>query len=350
MQLRLLVAGAVVFLALAPLARGAGGSGIRELRVDGLVGGIVADGSRVAVNVYTGTDCDHIAVWSPISGERLAVRSSGYCSEGGESDLGALAGTRVLWEDGIAGNLYTDYEDFTVDARTHLPPAGLYSYEYTHDDSTGEDYGPTAGPFAGHGSLLVFASDLEHISGPDTSMRLWRVDGRHRTLIRAGAGLDFQSLSVDRNRIAGFVAGGEVLLLSGEGHTIRSFVPPVRLSPTVVLQGDDLALEGRDTLYLYDTRTGRLKAQRVLPARSRFQDYSRGLVALIRGNAFQILRVSDGKVVTIARVYGPGLLGDYLQADLEPSGLFYTYSTQTDRAETGHVVFVPWKTLQRMVK
>ena len=48
-------------------------------------------------------------------------------------------------------------------------------------------------------------------------------------------------------------------------------------------------------------------------------------------------------------MYGLGLPGDYLQADLEPSGLFYTYSTETDKARSCHVVFVPWKTLQRMV-
>jgi hypothetical protein len=343
MRAAALIAVLTAAVAVAAAQGAAGSSGIRELATDALVSGIAADGTRVAVNVDDSFNCDRVAVWTPVTGERLGIRSAGYCEGGGGTFLGALAGTRLLWEDGISGNLYQDNEDFTVDAGTRGAPAGLYSYEYTHDEENGQTYGPMAGPFAGHGGLLVFATEIEHVRGPATSTRLWRFDGRHRTLIRHG--IAFFSLSVDRDRIAGAVVGGTVVLLSAEGHTIRTFSPPARFARSVVLQGDDLAVAGRDRVLVYDTRTGRPKPQRRLAPASTFEDYSRGLVAVVRANTFRVRRVSDGREAVVARVPWRGLEGYSLQADLEPAGLYYTYTVGHADSDTGHVVFVPWQTL-----
>lgn len=51
----------------------------------------------------------------------------------------------------------------------------------------------------------------------------------------------------------------------------------------------------------------------------------------------------------IARPHGPNIEAAYIDAQIEPSGVFYEYTTGTDCCATGHVVFVPWKTVQRML-
>ncbi len=185
---------------------------------------------------------------------------------------------------------------------------------------------------------------MEHVSGPDTNARLWRVDGRRKTLIRRG--VDFASLSVDGGRIAGSVVGGPVLLLGADGHTIRRFPSPLPTIRVVVLQGSDLAVAGGGRIVVLDARSGHVKADRAFPTESRFQDYADGLAALIHGNSIHVFRVSDGKDVVVARPHGPGISGAYVQAEIEPAGLFYEYTTDSSDASVGHVVFVPWKTLQ----
>ena len=93
-----------------------------------------------------------------------------------------------------------------------------------------------------------------------------------------------------------------------------------------------------------------MKASRELPAESRFQDYANGLVALIHGNSIHVLRMSDGKDVVAARPQGKGIDGLSVGAEIEPQGLYYTYTRSTSCCRTGHVVFVPWKTLQGLLR
>ena len=350
MRARLALVSVVAALGvLVPLAQGSSrGTGTRELRTQSLVSEISADGAHVAVDVYTGTDCDVISVWSPLTGARRGIERSPFCADGAISGLATLAGTRLLWQDGESANSYTDYTVYTVDTRRRARPAALYAYEYTHDDYGNQYYGPRAGPFAGHGSLLVFATVVEHVSGTDTNARLWRVDGRRRTLIRRG--IDFTSLSVNGGRVAGAVADGPVLLLGADGHTIRALHPALRLVRVVVLQDHDLAAAGGGKVVVLDTNTGRVKGSRNLPPESRLEDYANGLAALIHGNSIHVFRISDGKDVVVARPHGPGIFSAYIDAQIEPAGLFYTYTTETSCCQTGHVVFVPWKTLEQELR
>jgi len=347
MRLRLLVAGALVVAAVAPIAHGQGRTGIRELVVPDEVDYTSADGGRIAFDQYVGLNCDAITIWNPLSGDQVRIKKTGYCDDSGQTTDLALAGSRLLWEDGFAANTYSDYSVFTLDtsksldARKDAPD--LFDYEYTHDDAAREDYGGSAAPFAGHGSLLVFETSYEPRTGPVQKAKLWRIDGRRKTLIRRG--LDFITASVDRNRIAGSGQRGPIYLLGADGHTIRTFRPSLRRVRVVVLQGDDLAVAGGGRLAVFDTRSGRVKASRELPAEARFQDYADGLATLVHGNSIHVLRVSDGKDVVVARPRAKGIQGYSVASEIEPQGLYYTYT-----AKKGHLVFVPWKTLERMVK
>ena len=315
-----------------------------ELVTTDLVGEISADGSNVGVNVLTGINCDAISVWNPVTGVRRTVKRTGYCDDEGESSDLALAGTRVLWQDGFSANTYSDYEVYTADVRVSRRPAPLFSYEYTHDDYANQYYGPVAGPFAGHGSLLVMATDVEHVSGPDTCSRLWRIDGRSKTLIRRG--LDLTSLSVDGGRIAGAIRAGTVVLLDAHGHTLRTFRPSLKTTRVVVLQANELVAAGGGRIVVFDSRSGRVKTSRALPLHTSFQDYANGLAALVHNDSIHVFRVSDGKDALVARTGGKGLESAYISAQLEPAGLSYTYSNDAH----GHVVFVPWSELQQKLR
>ena len=330
-----LAAGAV------PFAHGSSGSGIRELGFSDQVSEISADGASVAYDLYNGLSCDEITVWSPVTGSRLHVPPDRDCTE--ISGDATLAGTRVLWQDGQSANTYTDFEVLTADAAQRQRPAVLYSYEYTHDDQDDKDYGTVAGPFAGKGSLLVFATTYEHVKGPDTNAKLWRVDGRRATLIRSG--LDFYSLSVDGGRIAGSAASDQVLLMNASGRTIRTYDPGLERVDGVVLQGSDLAVVGAGEIVVLGATSGRVKVRRKLPPHVVSWDYANGLAALVEITSIHVLRLSDGKDVRIARPTGPGLLG-YDQVQIEPAGLYYTYSNKAG----GHVVFVPWNTVQQRLR
>jgi len=345
MRLRLLVAGALVCVAFAPLARGSGGAGIRELVVPDEVDYISADGGSIAFDQVIGLDCDAITIWRPLAGTKVRIKPTGFCGESGQSDSVTLAGRRLLWEDGFAANTYSDYSVFTldtsrsVDAKKAAPD--LYDYEHIHDDFAQEDYGATAGPFAGHGSLLVFETSYEPKTGPVQNARLWRIDDRRKTLIRRG--LDFVTLSVDRDRIAGSGLHGPVYLLGADGRTLRTFQPPVDPIRVVTLQGSDLVVAGGGRLAILDARLGWVKSVLELPADSRFQDYADGIATFVHGNSIHVLRVPDGKDAVVARLHGKGIEGFTVASEIEPQGLYYTYTT----ARAGHVVFVPWKTLVR---
>ena len=329
----------VVAAAVAPFAQGSAGSGIRELRFSDQVSEISADGASVAYDLYTGLSCDEITVWTPVTGSRLHVRPDRDDCTYISGDA-TLAGTRVLWQDGESANTYTDFTVLTADAATRPEPAALYSYEYTHDDQNDKEYGTIAGPFAGKGSLLVFQTAYEHVKGPDTNAKLWRVDGRRATLLRSG--LDFYSLSVDGDRIAGSTVSDQVLLMNANGRTIRTYDPGLDEVDGVVLQGSDLAVVGAGELVVLDVTSGRVKVRRRLPPHIVSWDYANGLAALVEITSIHAFRLSDGKDVRIARPTGPDLLG-YDQVQIEPAGLYYTYSNKAG----GHVVFVPWKTLQQ---
>lgn len=336
---------AAAIAAQAAFAQGSGGSGIQVLRVPDLVDYISADGGTLAFDQYIALNCDAITLWSPLAATRVRIGKTGFCDDEGQSDSITLAGRRLLWEDGFAANTYSDYSVFTLDTRKSLDAQrsahDLFDYEFTHDDYAHQDYGAEAGPFAGHGSLLVFETNVLKVSGALTNVELWRVDGRRKTLIRRG--LDFVWLSVDRDRIAGAEPGGEVVLMGARGQTIRTFRPELRRVRVVVLQGNDLAAAGGGKVVVLDGRSGQVKASRSLPGESRFQDYANGLATLVHGNSIHVLRVSDGKDVVVARPQARGIEGNSVAAEIEPEGLFYTYTTQ----KAGYVVFVPWKTLQQ---
>jgi hypothetical protein len=348
MRLRLLAAGALVLAAAAPLAHGAARSTIRELVVPDEVDYISADGGRIAFDQAIGLNCDAITIWNPVAGTRAKIKKTGFCDESGQATDLAFGGSRLVWQDGFSGNTYSDYSVFTLDTSKSLDAKksapDLYDSEYTHDDFAQEYYGASAGPFAGHGSLVVFETSYEPKKGPVQNARLWRIDAGRKKLIRRG--LDFVTLSVDRDRIAGSGLHGPVYLLGADGHTIGTFPPSLPRVRVVTLQGNDLAAAGGGKVVVFDTRSGHVKASRDLPAESRFQDYANGLATLVHGNSIHVLRLSDGKDVVVARPRAKGIEGYSVASEIEPQGLYYTYTT----SKAGHVVFVPWETLQRMVK
>lgn len=78
--------------------------------------------------------------------------------------------------------------------------------------------------------------------------------------------------------------------------------------------------------------SGQAVVQRQLPTDSVLLDADRGIAVIRRPQTIMLLRLDDGRSSTIAP------RTELLHADLEPRGLYYSYTTDDGG---GRVVFVP---------
>src|SRR5207302_5676123 len=82
---------------------------------------------------------------SPHAGTRVAIKETGYCDEGGQSDAVILAGSRLLWEDGWSANTYSDYSVFTLDTLETRDGKHAADGRFRHAVGAGEDDSRSAG-------------------------------------------------------------------------------------------------------------------------------------------------------------------------------------------------------------
>jgi hypothetical protein len=307
--------------------------GSRTLHVAEPVLGISADGDLVAVNPYV-LPCDGIFVWNARTGRSKPVRRSAFCEDWPSTNLGALAGERVVWHDVLAANTYSDIEVMTAVAGGGKP-APLYDFETFHDP---DEYGPQIGGFAGDGDLLVYGAWKLATSGAVTNSRLLRVEGsRQRIIHRFGDAI--VSASVDADRIA--VAEAQtVSVLDRAGSLLREIRPPIPKIDAVALHGPQLVVAGPGALVVYDAVSGRRVRSLPLTRGSRLDDLANGIAVVVRGATVHARRVADGRDVVVAQPSGYDV-----QAQIERAGLTYAYTTNDNK--DGYVVFVTWQALQR---
>jgi hypothetical protein len=112
--------------------------------------------------------------------------------------------------------------------------------------------------------------------------------------------------------------------------------PQRRPPPRARLQGHDLVVQTPTAIEITNADTGVFVGRWPLPTSdATLSDLQDGIAVLVAGNGIHLLRPADGtdKVIHVA---GTGAV----LAQLEPSGLFYSY-TADDPAYPGRVVFVP---------
>lgn len=308
---------------------------------------LAADGSRAALVYDPGQGQDPYSrfsvrteVWNPAS---RAIRVLGDGCEGGGACFGlAIAGDRVA-------------ELFIEPGFTRLDSIGLRTGTLAVPrmttgfvcDRAASCLGVPIDDLLGSGSLLVFDTwdtpcQLSHAGctgRPKTNGRLYRLDGSQVVQIAAGTGA-LTPLSVDAGRILVDHEDGTMEIRTADGTVLRSFTFDEASVRAARLQGNDLVVQTPTSIEVTDATTGLFQRRWPLPTPdATLTDLQNGVVVLVAGTDIHLLRVSDGADSVI---HTPG--GGPVLAELEPSGLFYSY-TADDSKYPGRVVFVPFDRL-----
>ena len=297
----------------------------------GEVTALSADGGAVAFAVGPSrTDCDHVAVWTRGDGSLRRFVGVAPCSSRPPIRHVALAGTRVAWVSEETGGL--------------CGPSSVDLYSATLADTAPLLLGDDACAdyhLWGHGDLLVF----------NDGGRLVRVGaGREKCLEdRTSAQLCATLRRGAHTCCAASVAEGliaiqepeAVAIVDARGALVRVFpFAPADVS-AARLDGGRLVVWRFGVIEVYDVSTGVRVLSRPMPVGYRLVDVDGGIAVLLQGNRVQLLRLADGRSLTLAPGREPAL------ADLEPTGLYNSYATPDGG---GRLAFVPRTELDRALE
>jgi hypothetical protein len=352
-----------------PLPARLPGPGTITYGIGGLVTGLAADGPVVAFYERVG-NCSVIHFWNP--GDRFASKGKDRCgpvSIGNvghtDGDLLALGGTRALWVDhDNSGHVYCASRTATARAPTPVNAglcsgkadddvasiaggSGLLVLDHLHFTFCSSCAGAVTVPLSG-----ATASDITLVSVDANGKGTTIASGRDALLVTA----------VDAGRLLLVRPDGRLAILSASG-TVLDTIPLPAATATVIgaaLQGDDIILvtsgefqtganKGDAALVLWNisARDGTVKKKITIDAQSRFGGVQSGLLAYTLGPWVTIVRLRDGRSVTIE----PGSWeGNDVFAALTSVGLFYSYVQPTRHSSTfGRVAFVPLTDVEHAV-
>jgi hypothetical protein len=292
------------------------------------IAGLSADGSRVAFIVQsTAADCDHVVVWTPAARALDRFSRASECDRGryGTRDYDVeLAGSRVAWlSAGGCGN----FCDVLLSSATLGQRAPAVLATTSAEAGTDYDY-----HLHGHGELLVFndGPGLVRIGGGNEKCQ---AGGRSPAICAVLRRSDHASPadSVSGQRIA-IRENDAVAVVDEHGALVRVFPFAPGDVGAARLDGDRLVVARPSSLDVYDVVSGQAVVQRPLPTGYALLDADGGVAVMRRQQTIMLLRLDDGRSATIS----PG--ADPVHADLEPPGLYYSYTT-TDGS--GRVVLRP---------
>jgi WD40 repeat protein len=270
---------------------------------------LAADGGRVAFAVgSTGTDCHHVAVWTPTSKSIARFVFPAPCGDlSSREDLGrvALAGRRTAWLHTSGGN--TVEQEVLVNGRQ---VASFYG-----DEANGN----VVDRIVGDGGLLVFSVQRHcdqlpgncppaSSNGGVSATTIYGVEvSRSRPAAITKAAGAVALLAVDAGRI---VVGTEteVRVVDARGRALRAI--PVR-PDAAALSGDRLAVRVSGGVEVYDVPSGMLVAR--FAQLGRLVDLESDVLVTAKGGEIELRRLSNGRSLTIRASGG---------AQLERPGLF----------------------------
>jgi len=353
----LVAAAAVALLGATGAQPTPGSSGVRLLRTATGVTGLAADGSVAAVATGCGDwgyPVPHLFAWNPVrrSVVRMGTRRERKCDRGGVLEQ-AIAGHRLVWVPYQAGN-YIYARLVTATVERPLSTTQLIEERTHHADS---GIGDWVGNVHGNGPLLVFNTWSTCEWDPDTGdnpcpegvpprtfhifdEKLWRIVGGRKRLLVASPD-ELAVLSVAAGRILIRRADESLEVRRSDGSLLRAF--PFRRGEVRAALIDASRLVVLDhgsslTWRVYDLVSGQQKRVFAAPGRAIATDVERGLLVYTVGRAVYVLRLADGRKVIfkapVVRMPYPAPV----QAQLEPSGLFYSYDVRRE----GRVRFVPF--------
>jgi hypothetical protein len=340
------------------------------LPLAGPVSELAADGGRVAILVRTKTgNCarDRVAVWAPATRSFVPIGASacvGSTSTGAGLFSVGLACPRVAYVQFAGGN--TRELQLRLASVGSPRPATVASASFGVDEVQGTEIGrvagdgpllafdwwsqclPCAAPVAPRGSIFRLVSS-GGAACPNAGLGTLP---RCRPVFSAAGSLRLLA-----------VGGGLVAMRSGDDVAVRA------LDATVLFTGTFPGLRAaridagvllvltrvgtQSSLWTVDLASGQRSGPWLLPAaRSagddvcadpsgchpaalRLADYQNGVAVYVAGRVVHLLRLADRRDVTI-RAPGVGPV----HAQLEPSGLFYSYSPAVSPGR-GRVAFVP---------
>ena len=340
------------------------------LPLAGPVSELAADGGRVAILVRTKTgSCarDRVAVWAPATRSFVPVGASacvGSTSTGAGLFSVGLAGTRVAYVQFAGGN--TRELQLRLASVGSPRPATVASASFGVDEVQGTEIGRVAGD----GSLLAFDwwSQCLPCAAPVAPRgSIFRVvPSGGAACPNAGLGAlprcrPVVSAAGSLRLLA--VGGGLVVMRSGDDVAVRGFDGTVlstgtfpglraaRIDARVLLVLTRVGAQS--SLWTVDLSSGQRSGPWILPAAKstgddvcgdpsgcrptalRLADYQNGIAAYVLGRTVHLLRLADRRDVAI-RAPGVGPV----HAQLEPSGLFYSYGPAASPGR-GRVAFVP---------
>jgi hypothetical protein len=330
--------------------------GIRTLSTPTPVVSLAADGPNAAVATACGAgrygpyQTYGLYSWNPIRRSVVSMarprQRRCFDSSTGEGIWEAgIAGPRPAWVSFAGGN---DQQARLATASSRKPRSVAF-LTYWMWRNTGNTEGDWVGNVHGDGSLLVFntwslcdslfENGKCHPGNPVGfhiyNEKIWRVLGQRKRLVFASRG-ESTVLSVAAGRILVHRAYGSLELRRADGrllHTIHFDGDEVR---GAVLDARELVVLTHDhglTWRVFDLRSGRQKGALPADPHAVVADVARGLLVYTIGRVVHVLRLSDAQErAFVAPVHFP------VQAQLEPSGLFYSYPLHSE----GRVRFVPF--------
>jgi hypothetical protein len=289
-----------------------------------------ADGARVAFVAASPIDCDHAAVWTPATRTIARFDFPHLClptsTGSGIYDL-ELAGSRAAWVHYGGGNTW---EFQLVSASlSDRRPATLSS----NSGDAGEYW-----PYQVRGDDAVLAFDdgarlVQVGGGRERCQEKGRGPAICRTIRRGPHAAPIDSVS---GALIAVREPREVAVVDLQGNIVRVFA---FTASTARLDGEDLVVVRGKAIERYGVNTGQIETSRPLPSGYTLVDVDGGIAVLRRAAAIRLVRLDDGRSVTIEH-RGP------MFADLEAPGLYYSYAT----GKTGRVVFLPRDELVRRLR
>ena len=278
---------------------------------------LAADGRRVAFVVQsTAVDCEHVAVWTPSSRALNRFGKPTSCPDTGTVSYGiyelVLAGSRTAWAD-IDG--CGNFCDVTLNSATLTQPRPVG----VSDSSGGGGAGGGELPefnLSGHGDLLVFNDGTRLVRIGAGSEKCGKA--LCTTLRRGEHAAPVESVS---GELIAVREPDAVAVLDAHGTLVRVFPFGRQEVSAALLDGGRLVVARGGVLEVYDAATGAGELQRPLPSGYSLTDVDGGIAVLQSRSTIMLLRLADGRSITLMPGRGPVL------ADLEPPGLYYSYAT-----------------------
>jgi hypothetical protein len=291
------------------------------------VSDLSADGSRAAFVTASPIDCDHAAVWTPAAKAIARFDFPHLClptsTGSGIYDL-ELAGSRAAWVHYGGGNTW----------EFRLRSATLTAREPVQLSFESADAG-TYWPYhvRGDGDVLVFNDGARLVrvgGGRERCQENGRVGSVCSTIRR---GLHAAPIEAVSGLLIAIRGARDVAVVDVQGEVVRVFPLTVTVAH---LDREHLVVVRGNAIERYGVQSGTLEASRSIPSGYKLADVDGGIAVLRRPTAIRLLRLEDGRSLTIER-RGP------MFGDLEPPGLYYSYAV----GKTGRVGFLPRAELMR---